>query len=159
MRIAIKIKKLSQEAIVPTYQTLGASGFDFHALEDVMVFAGETVLIRTGLSFELPEGYELQVRPRSGLSLKSGLRIPNSPGTIDSDYRGEVMIMMENTRYNEYIVSSSGEKVPAYRIKRGDRIAQGVICPVLSGKNVLLLLTDNLSDTSRDSGGFGSTGE
>jgi dUTP pyrophosphatase len=138
----IAVKRLSAQAVLPQYQSFGASGFDFHASENVTLEPGETKLVPTGLAFEVPRGQELQVRPRSGLSLKTKLRIPNSPGTVDADYRGEVKIIMENT----------GDT--AHFIQVGDRIAQGVICPVIQ---VQLEEVQELSNTARGEGGFGST--
>lgn len=140
----IKIKKVVEDAIIPKYQTSGSAGFDFHTVEDVTVFPKETKLVSTGLSFEIPEGYELQVRPRSGMSLKTKIRISNAPGTIDSDYRGVVSIIVDN-------ISSHGS-LP-YEIKKGDRIAQGVICKV----NQAVFVEGELSETERGEGGFGST--
>ena len=140
----IKIKKLVEDAIIPKYQTVGSAGFDFHAVEDVTVFPKETRLVSTGLAFEIPEGYELQVRPRSGMSLKTKIRISNAPGTLDSDYRGVVSIIVDN-------ISSHGS-LP-YEIKKGDRIAQGVICKV----NQAVFVEGELSETERGEGGFGST--
>lgn len=139
----VKIKRLNDNAVIPQYATPGAAGFDLHASENRTIFPGETALVPTGLSIEIPNGYEMQVRPRSGVSLKTGLRVANSPGTVDSDYRGEVCIIMHNT-------GDAG-----LDIFSGDRIAQGVICPVLQ---VSFEEVDDLSDTKRGSGGFGSTG-
>lgn len=138
----IAVKRLSAQAIIPQYQSSGASGFDFHASENVSLEPGETKLVPTGLAFEIPIGQELQVRPRSGLSFKTKLRIPNSPGTVDADYRGEVKIIMENTGDTTHF------------IQVGDRVAQGVICPVIQ---VQLEEVQELSDTARGEGGFGST--
>jgi len=140
----IKIKKLVEDAIIPKYQTVGSAGFDFHTVEDVTVFPKETKLVSTGLAFEIPEGYELQVRPRSGMSLKTKIRISNSPGTIDSDYRGLVSIIVDNISFHGSL---------PYEIKKGDRIAQGVICKV----NQAVFIEDELSETERGEGGFGST--
>lgn len=140
----VKIKKLNNNAIIPKYQTQGASGFDFHAVEDVMLYPGVTLLVKTGLAFKLPKGYELQVRPRSGLSLKTPLRIANSPGTIDEDFVGEVCVIMENL-----------SDISEYKINKGDRIAQGVICPVVQAQ---LEVVEELEETARGSGAFGSTG-
>jgi dUTP pyrophosphatase len=140
----IKIKRLSENSKIPQYQTNGSAGFDFHAIEDMEIFPRQTVLVKTGLSMEIPEGYELQVRPRSGMSLKTKMRVANSPGTIDSDYRGEICIIMEN-------IGMLGS-LP-YEIKKGDRVAQGVICPVYQAT----FIEDELSDTERGEGGFGST--
>lgn len=146
--VKVNIKKLHTDAIIPKYQTSGASGFDFHALEDVHLEPGETKLVKTGLSFEIPEGYELQVRPRSGLSLSTGLRVANSPGTCDSDFRGEVCVIMNLSPVN-------GFNIP-YTIKKNDRIAQGVICPVIK---VEFEETEELKQTNRNIGSFGSTGK
>ena len=149
----VRVKKLHEDAVVPQYQTPGASGFDLHALEDVIIQAGETVLVKTGLAMDVGPGYELQVRPRSGLSLKSPLRVANSPGTVDSDYRGEICVVMWNAGYpNNPIANNLG----AYKIAKGDRIAQGVVCPVVHRADFEVV--DYLSDTDRGTGGFGSTG-
>ena len=144
MKLRVKIKKLSENAIIPQYQTNGAAGFDFHAIEDMEIDPRKTVLVKTGLSMEIPEGYELQVRPRSGMSLKTKMRVANSPGTIDSDYRGEICIIMEN-------IGLLGS-LP-FQIKKGDRIAQGVLCPVYQA----VFIEDELNETERGEGGFGST--
>ena len=143
----IKIKKLHEDAVIPKYQTTGAAGFDLHALEDMYIPAGHTKLVKTGLSFEIPVGFELQVRPRSGVSLKTKLRIANSPATIDSDYRGDVGIIVDNVIDKDNVFSS-------LKINKGDRIAQGVICPIVQAE---FEECNELSDTSRGSGGFGST--
>ena len=92
----VNIKLLHADAIIPKYQTSGSAGFDIHAVEHTEVYPGETKVLKTGLSFEIPEGYELQIVPRSGISAKTKLRISNSPGTIDSDFRGEVGIIVDN---------------------------------------------------------------
>jgi dUTP pyrophosphatase len=143
----VNIKKLHEDAIIPKYQTPGASGFDLHALEDVRIELGETKLVRTGLAFSVGPGYEMQVRPRSGLSLKTPLRVSNAPGTIDSDFVGEVCVIMTLTKNNLGTVG--------YTIKKGDRIAQGVICPVMQAD---FAVVDELEETQRGCGAFGSTG-
>mgnify|MGYP000677466572 FL=1 len=132
---------------LPKYETEGAAGMDVSANEDVEIDPGKTVAVKTGLFFEIPDGYEIQVRPRSGLSLKTGLRISNSPGTIDSDYTGEVGVLIWNT-----------DSV-SYQIKRGDKIAQLVLSkvPMIEWKSVLS--KDDLHKTVRGSSGFGSTGK
>lgn len=142
----IKIKKLHEDAIMPQYQTSGASGFDLHAIEELRFEPGETKLVKTGLSFEIPQGFELQIRPRSGTSLKTTLRIANAPGTIDFDYRGEVCIIMQNISPNLF-------QGPI--VEKGQRIAQGVICPVVQAE---FEVAEELSETVRGNGGFGSTG-
>lgn len=136
------IQKLHESAIVPKYQTAGSAGFDLHSTEDTVLKPGETHLISTGLAFDIPEGYELQIRPRSGLSLKTGLRVANAPGTIDSDYKSEVKIIMDNVR--DLTVG----------IKAGDRIAQAVLVPVIQAD---IVEVDDINQTGR--GGFGSTGK
>lgn len=145
-KIDVKIKKLHPDAVVPTYGTDGAAGFDFYALEDVVLQSGETKLIKTGLAMAIPEGYEIQVRPRSGTSLKSQFRIANSPGTIDSDYRGECCV----------IGSFYGKAGESYSINKGDRIAQGVLSEVPQAN---FQLVEDLNETDRGAGGFGSTGK
>jgi len=156
----VKIKKLHPNAIIPRYQTEGASGFDFHALESGLIHPGDTVLIRTGLSFKIPEGYELQIRPRSGLSLKTSLRIANSPGTVDSDFLGEVCIIAWNSMeplMKGYDVSEDDR--PQLEFKAGDRIAQGVICPIVQAEFEEVEEIEELDKTERGSKGFGSSGK
>jgi dUTP pyrophosphatase len=139
----LRFKKLDSQAIIPQFQTKGAAGFDFHALEGAQINPGEVTLVRTGLSVEVPEGFELQVRARSGLSAKAGIFLVNGVGTIDSDYRGEIKIIMS---------TCMGKPV---EIKAGDRIAQGVIAAVVQPQ---IVEVTELSETERGSGGFGSTG-
>jgi len=149
----IKFKKLCPDAVVPKYATPGASGFDLVAVEDVTLFPGETKLVKTGLAVDVGPGYEMQVRPRSGLSLKTALRVANSPGTIDSDYRGEVCVIMSNSSSTTAV--GMGFEPNTIYILKGDRIAQGVICPVVQAD---IEVVDDLDDTARGAGGFGSTG-
>lgn len=141
----IKIKKTHTDAIIPAYQTAGASGFDMHSVQEYKVYAGQVLLVDTGIAFEIPEGYELQVRPRSGLSFKTPLRVANSPGTVDSDFRDSVKVIIENRSDNE-----------DYTIKKGERIAQGIICPVLQAD---FMEVSELNGTARGTAGFGSTGK
>ncbi|NPA54996.1 MAG: dUTP diphosphatase [Epsilonproteobacteria bacterium] len=140
----IKVKKLSPLAQIPSYQSSQAAGFDLHAISDVVIKPSQRVLIGTGLALELPEGYELQIRPRSGLAYKHGITVLNSPGTVDSDYRGEIKVLLINHSDEDFC------------IKTGDRIAQAVIQEVIQAT---FTLTTQLSDTTRGSGGFGSTGK
>jgi dUTP pyrophosphatase len=140
----LKVKKLEDRAILPKYQTNGASGFDLHSIDTTSVPAGKTMMVRTGLAFDIPEGYELQIRPRSGLSSQSKLRVANSPGTIDSDYKKEVVIIIDNISQNQ---------AESYKINQGDRIAQAVLKKV---ERADLELVDFFQDTDRE--GFGSTG-
>jgi dUTP pyrophosphatase len=125
--------------------TEGASGMDLHAAiaETVILKPGDRKLISTGLFVAVPSGYELQVRPRSGLAINNGIIILNAPGTIDSDYRGEIKVIMANLGDEPFIV------------KRGDRIAQMVLSPVA---RAILILKEELPDTIRSDGGFGHTG-
>lgn len=143
-KINVKIKKLHEDAVIPTYGTDGAAGFDFYALEDVHLKPKETKLVKTGIAMAIPQGYEIQVRPRSGMSLKTSFRVPNSPGTIDSDYRGECNVIGHNTSSYEHVT-----------IKKGDRIAQGVLNRVPQAS---FEVVEELEDTARGAGGFGSTG-
>lgn len=139
--LKLKVKKQSDNASVPFYATGGAAGFDLAASEEVMLHPGQTKLVSTGLAFEVPEGYELQVRPRSGLTIKTGLRV--QIGTVDSDYRGIVHVIVQNTGTD------------SHRVGVGERIAQGIIAPVIQ---VDFEVTGDLTDTERGENGFGSTG-
>jgi dUTP pyrophosphatase len=141
--VLINIKIVRDSAVVPHYATSGASGFDFVALKSIHIYPLETILFETGLIFEIPPGLEIQIRPRSGLSKKTPIRIANTPGTIDSDYRGEVGILLNNIGDWPVLISA------------GDKIAQGVVCPV---RKALFNITEHLSETKRGSSGFGSTG-
>ena len=142
--VLLKIKKLHHDAVIPAYKSEGAAGFDLHAVENVEAPSGKTVLVKTGLAVEVPPGYELQIRPRSGVSLKTGIMVKNSPGTIDSDYRGEVCIIIYN----------NGERFGHY-INKGDRIAQAVLKRV---ERAAIQEVEELSTTVRGAGGLGSTG-
>lgn len=136
--------KLDEGVELPKYAHEGDSGFDLVSQETVEFSSRETRLISTGIYVEIPKGYEMQVRPRSGLSYKSGFRVVNSPGTIDSTYRGEVKVIMQNTSLVNAI------------IHKGDRIAQGIISPVYHAEfNVV----QDLNETKRGEGGFGSSGK
>lgn len=145
--VPVKIIRLQDDHDVPlpSYESEGSSGMDIRAnvKEDVLLNPGEIKLIPTGFAVSVPLGYEAQIRPRSGLALKHGIGLVNSPGTIDSDYRGEVGIIMTNW---------GSESFP---IRRGDRIAQMIISRVYKADFVV---TDNLDETSRGQGGFGHTG-
>lgn len=149
--ITVKVKKLEHydsSFPLPSYETTGAAGADVRASlgngEKMLIKPGERVLIPTGLSMEIPHGYEIQVRPRSGLSFKTGLMVLNSPGTIDSDYRGEVKIILGNLGKNDEVIN------------HGDRVAQLVLAPVTQASYVVA--DADLSETARGAGGFGSTG-
>ena len=128
---------------LPEYATQGSSGVDLRASEDYIIKSGERALVATGIRLAIPAGYEVQVRPRSGLALKHGIIIPNSPGTIDSDYRGEVKVILMNLGREDFI------------IKAGDRIAQLILAPVAK---ISWEERAELEETARGAGGFGSTG-
>ncbi len=142
----IEIKKLHPDAIFPEYMTELAAGLDICALLEQSLFLepGQRCLVPTGLAFAIPAGYEIQVRPRSGLAIKHGIALVNSPGTIDADYRGEVSIILINHGLESFTINS------------GDRIAQLVVAPVSQAD---LVEVSELSDTKRGVGGFGHTGE
>jgi len=139
----IKVKILLEEgASLPKYMTEGSSGADVFAFEDIVIRPREAALVRTGIRLEIEEGYECQVRPRSGYSLKNRIMILNSPGTVDSDYRGEIKVIMYNL--NEF----------DFQVKRNDRIAQIVFAPVSRA----LFEKADLAGSKRGEGGFGHTG-
>ncbi|WP_343609553.1 dUTP diphosphatase [Novosphingobium sp.] len=143
--IPLRVKRLphGEGLPLPAYATSGAAGMDVVSAEDVVLAPGARHAVATGLSMAIPAGFEIQVRPRSGLALKHGISAPNAPGTIDSDYRGEVKIILIN----------HGDK--PFEILRGDRVAQLVLAPVVQGG---WLEVEELDATDRGEGGFGSTG-
>jgi len=143
--IPVPVKRLPHfEGLeLPAYATDGAAGMDVVAAEDVTIAPGARHAVATGLAVAIPPGFEIQVRPRSGLALKHGITVPNTPGTVDSDYRGEVKVILIN------------HGATPFEIRRGDRIAQLVIAPVL---RATWLKVDELDETDRGEGGFGSTG-
>lgn len=138
----VRVKKLSDAAVVPQLATLDSAGFDLTSIEDVVLGPGSRVVVDTGIALEIPKGYEGQVRPRSGLAGRYGLTVLNAPGTIDADYRGPIKVILHNTG-------------PLYEVKTGDRIAQLIIQRV---PKVKFEAADDLSETERGDGGFGSTG-
>lgn len=140
VRVHISVE---QGCSVPEYATNDAAGMDLRANEDIILMPGQRHAVATGLRIALPPGFEAQVRPRSGLALKNGISIPNSPGTIDADYRGEVKAILINLSEE------------TFEIKIGDRIAQLVVAPVAHAEWEIV---KELAPTSRGSGGFGSTG-
>jgi dUTP pyrophosphatase len=146
MAVTVKLRRVGDRGApldLPRYETSGAAGLDLRADVDVALAPGERRLVPSGLAVEIPPGYEGQVRPRSGLAVKHGVGMVNAPGTIDSDYRGEVGVLLVN--HGQAPVSFA----------RGERIAQLVIAPVVQAE---LQLVDALSGTGRGAGGFGSTG-
>ena len=128
---------------LPEYKTSGAAGCDVHARSSAVIEPGKWAIVPTGLKVAIPDGYEIQIRPRSGLAMAKGVTVLNSPGTIDSDYRGFIGVMLIN------------HGVEYFMVEKGDRIAQLVLCPV---EQIQWEVVDTLDDTDRGSGGFGSTG-
>lgn len=160
--VEVFIERCREDIKLPSYANLGDAGMDVCAAEDVIINPGETIIVPTGLKVAIPLGYEIQVRPRSGISFKNPLRIPNSPGTIDAGYRDEIGVIMTNTSETEYMnagmfrIGDKGNNKGIYEIKKGDKIAQLVLqrVPVIKFtevKSVKEIGTDR-------QGGFGSTG-
>jgi dUTP pyrophosphatase len=139
----VEVRRLQSEAILPRYQTPDAAGMDLHAVAPMTIAPGATAAIPTGLAMAIARGYEGQVRPRSGLAIKHAVTVVNAPGTIDSDYRGEVKVLLINHGREPFVINT------------GDRIAQLVIAPVIQAE---LVEVQSLTETERGSGGFGSTG-
>ena len=147
MNVPVAVKRLphGEGLPLPAYATPGAAGIDLLAAisEDITLAPGDRRLIPTGLAIALPPGYELQVRPRSGLALKNGITMPNTPGTVDEDYRGELQVIIMNAGHAPFTIT------------RGMRIAQAVLAPVI---RIAWQEVDTLPETTRGTGGFGSTG-
>ncbi len=143
--IEIAVKRLPNGAglDLPGYATDGAAGMDVCAAESLTIRPSARALVATGFAVAIPPGYEIQVRPRSGLAFKQGISVLNTPGTIDSDYRGEVKVLLANLGEDDFA------------IRKGDRVAQLVVAPVQRG---IMREVENLDDTARGEGGFGSTG-
>ena len=141
----ILIKRLSKEISLPKYETTGSSGMDLAAniVDNINVDPGNTAIIPTGLALSIPKGFEIQIRPRSGLAAKQKISVLNTPGTIDSDYRGEIKVILINLGQKSFIV------------EKGLRIAQMVVCPVVQAQ---IKEVEDLNETERGKGGFGSTG-
>lgn len=180
-QVDVRIKKLHEDAVIPKYAKAGDAGFDLYAAEDVFIPPNGIAKVRTGLAFGLPEGYELQVRPRSGISYTTALRA--ILGTVDCGYRGEVSVLLDNSVVPDYEIHYGAESVedlvlPRYGfsvltidgeehtakyshpvntvwIRKGDRIAQGVLAEVPVAR---FEVVDELDETERGAGGFGSTG-
>ncbi|MFF2886673.1 dUTP diphosphatase [Paenibacillus sp. NPDC057967] len=168
--VPVKIRPLSPTGRIPTYATDGAAAFDLYAAEDTIIGPGETKKVPLGFAVEIPPGYEMQIRPRSGISLNTKLRVANAPGTVDSDYRGEVVVIIDNIaephevhphRAVHVCLDGTAElaltaRQPTYKIRSSDRIAQAVIVPV---PRVKFVETDEeLAKTGRGCGGFSSSG-
>ena len=143
--IKILIKRLSKEVSLPKYETTGSSGMDLSANIDtnISIDPGKTAIIPTGLAISIPKGFEVQIRPRSGLAAKQKISVLNTPGTIDADYRGEIKVILINLGKD------------SFEVEKGSRIAQMVVCPVVQAQ---LKEVNDLSETDRGKGGFGSTG-
>ena len=141
----ILIKRLSKSVSIPKYETNGASGMDLTAdiNNSIKILPGKTVLVPTGIALSIPESFEIQIRPRSGLAAKNQISVLNTPGTIDSDCRGEIKVILINLSKKTFI------------LEKGARIAQMVLCPINKAK---LIEVEDLEQTDRGSGGFGSTG-
>ena len=141
----ILIKRLSKQVSLPKYETSGSSGMDLAANIDanININPGKTAIIPTGLALSIPKGFEVQIRPRSGLAAKQKISVLNTPGTIDADYRGEIKVILINLGHEPF------------KVEKGLRIAQMVVCPIVQAQ---LKEVDDLSETERGKGGFGSTG-
>ena len=139
----ILIKRLSKEVSLPKYETSGSSGMDLASNMNTNIDPGKIAIIPTGLSLSIPKGFEVQIRPRSGLAAKQKVTVLNTPGTIDSDYRGEIKVILINLGHD------------IFRIEKGLRIAQMVVCPIIQAQ---LKEVSELNETKRGKGGFGSTG-
>ena len=143
--IKVEVKRLAhgEGLALPAYATSGSAGMDVVSAEDVTIAPGARHAVATGLSVAIPQGFEIQVRPRSGLAFKHGITVPNTPGTIDSDYRGELKVLLINHGSEDFAIA------------RGDRVAQLVLAPVVQAA---WSEVDKLDATQRGAGGFGSTG-
>lgn len=144
MMETLSVKLLNPNATLPKYQTDGASGFDLCASENLVIKGGSYALVATGLSFSFSKHYEIQVRPRSGLALKHGISVLNTPGTIDADYRGEIKVLLMNFGKEDFTIHI------------GDRIAQAILCPIIRAH---IQIVEQLDATERGVNGFGSTGK
>jgi dUTP pyrophosphatase len=158
--IDVYVEVCREDVKLPEYKNKWDSGVDVRAAENAYILPGETMVIPTGLKMAIPAGYEIQVRPRSGISLKTPLRVSNSPGTIDASYRDEIGIIITNTsttkEYMVYDLETKGNMQGAYDIKKGDRIAQLVLQEV---PRINFIITDDVKKFGDNrSGGFGSSG-
>jgi dUTP pyrophosphatase len=144
--ISVVFSKSNLDAVTPKYAYDSDSGFDLHSTEEVWIESMDRRLIPTGIHIDIPDGYEIQVRSKSGLALKEGLMVLNSPGTVDQGYTGEIQVIIFNT---------SKHRV---NITKGQKIAQAVLCPVVSGKWITLVEKKEINEKDRNANGFGSTG-
>ena len=145
-RLDVGYKKSNNDTVDPSYAYESDSGFDLYSVEEIWIQPFDRKLISTGLHVDIPDGYEIQVRSKSGLALKQGLMVLNSPGTVDQGYLGEIQVILFNT---------TNQRV---KIEKGQKIAQAVLSPVVSGKWVNFIQKDNLENKDRNENGFGSTG-
>ena len=143
----LKIKKINSDAVIPKYSYPSDSGFDLHSVESIVVPPLSRVLVPTGIKVEFDDGLELQIRPKSGLAINDGITVLNTPGTVDSGYNGEIKVIIFNTNIDLN-----------YEIKKGQKIAQGVLCPVINGRYVNIQEVEELGEKDRGENGFGSTG-
>ena len=141
--VEVKIQKIKKDAIIPQYAHKGDAGVDLHSTEDYLLRPGDRVLVSTGIKIALPKGYEAQIRPKSGLALKNGISVVNTPGTIDAGYRGEVGVIIINHGKEDY------------KVEKGKKIAQMILNKMEEAR---FEEVNSLDETSRNSGGFGSTG-
>lgn len=142
----IKVESIHEDAVIPKYAYPSDSGFDLHSTEEVIIGPFGRAMVPTGIKLSFEEGYEIQVRPKSGLAIKQGLTVLNTPGTVDQGYTGEIQVIVFNT--NNTTVT----------IPKGMKIAQGVLCPVVQGKYVNVEMVEKVEDKDRGNNGFGSTG-
>jgi dUTP pyrophosphatase len=145
-KLPLYFKKLNTDVETPSYNYESDSGFDLYSTEEIVIPPLGRALIPTGLSFDIKDGYEIQVRSKSGLAINQGLFVLNSPGTVDNGYLGEVKVILFNTNQTEFVV------------KKGMKVGQAVLCPVVNGKWVDLINKEELSSKDRGDNGFGSTG-
>lgn len=145
-KMEVTFSKSHSDAVTPKYAYPSDSGFDLYSTEEVTISGGDRQLIPTGIHIDIPEGYEIQVRSKSGLALKQGLMVLNSPGTVDQGYTGEIQIIMFNTTKNKV------------KIDKGQKVAQAVLCPVVSGKWINIIEKNEINSKDRNENGFGSTG-
>ena len=142
----IKVEPIHDDAVTPKYAYPSDSGFDLHSTEEVIIGPFGRAMVPTGIKLSFEEGYEIQVRPKSGLAIKQGLTVLNTPGTVDQGYTGEIQVIIFNTTKNRI------------KLEKGQKIAQAVLCPVVSGKWINVVEKDKLDSKDRNENGFGSTG-
>jgi dUTP pyrophosphatase len=145
-KVKLLIKKINDDAIIPKFEYETDSGFDLHSISDYTIQPLSRCLISTGLVFDIPENHEIQIRSKSGLAINQGLFVLNSPGTVDQGYTGEIKVILFNTNNEEFT------------IKKGMKVAQAVLCPVVCGKWLNIETVSDIENKDRDSKGFGSTG-